>query len=91
MDPADKKHVLIVDDEPVILQVLRAVFESEPYAITTVESGLAAKEYIETIGCDILITDKNLPDISGLDLLQIAKETNPLTEVIIVTGYVDVT
>jgi C4-dicarboxylate-specific signal transduction histidine kinase len=85
--PSGVKHLLIVDDEPVILQILKAVFEDEPYRLTTAGSGTEALKVIEGEGCDLLITDKNLPDVSGLDLLRIAKQKNPIAEVIIVTGY----
>jgi C4-dicarboxylate-specific signal transduction histidine kinase len=82
------KHLLIVDDEPVILQILKAVFEDEPYKLTTASSGSEAQRILQGDACiDLLITDKNLPDVSGMDLLKIAKEKNPFTEVIIVTGY----
>lgn len=80
-------HLLIVDDEPVILQILRAVFEDQPYRVTTVASGQDARSVIEEQGCDILITDKNLPDVGGLELLRQAKDRDPSTEVIVVTGY----
>ncbi len=87
VEPARPAHLLIVDDERVILQILRAVFEDEPYRITTVATGNDARRVIEEQGCDILITDKNLPDLGGLDLLRLAKEQDPSTEVIVVTGY----
>jgi signal transduction histidine kinase len=82
-----RKHLLIVDDEPVILQILKAVFDDEPVRLTCVGSGNDAIRVLEEQGCDLLITDKNLPDINGLELLQRAKALNPFTEVIIITGY----
>ncbi|MAY79972.1 MAG: hypothetical protein CL930_04220 [Deltaproteobacteria bacterium] len=82
-----QKHLLIVDDEPVILQILKAVFDDEPVRLTCVGSGKDAQRVLEEQGCDLLITDKNLPDINGLELLQQAKEVNPFSEVIIITGY----
>ena len=81
------RHLLIVDDEPVILQVLRAVFEGEPYRITCAASGSEGRRILEEQGCDVLLTDKNLPDLSGLELLKLAKAQDPLVEVIILTGY----
>jgi len=81
------KHLLIVDDEPVILQILKAVFEDEPVRLSCVGTGADAKQIIEEQGCDLLITDKNLPDINGLELLRLAKEKNPFSEAIIITGY----
>ncbi|MFT4976234.1 MAG: C4-dicarboxylate-specific signal transduction histidine kinase [Myxococcota bacterium] len=88
-DPAPK-HLLIVDDEPVILQILKAVFENEPYRISCAANGREAKRIIEEQGCHLLLTDKNLPDISGLELLRLAKERDPTTEVIIITGYASI-
>ncbi len=82
-----RKHLLIVDDEPVILQILRAVFEDEPYRITCVGTGAAARKVLDEEGCDLLITDKNLPDVSGLELLRLVKQRTPLSEVIVITGY----
>jgi C4-dicarboxylate-specific signal transduction histidine kinase len=82
-----RKHLLIVDDEPVILQILKAVFDDEPVRLTCVGTGGDAVRVLEEQGCDLLITDKNLPDINGLELLQRAKAINPYTEVIIITGY----
>jgi two-component system NtrC family sensor kinase len=86
-ESAGKKHLLIVDDEPVILQILKAVFEDEPVRLTCVGNGNDAKRVLEEQGCDLLITDKNLPDINGLELLKLAKELNRFTEVIVITGY----
>jgi two-component system NtrC family sensor kinase len=86
-EPGRQKHLLIVDDEPVILQILKAVFDDEPVRLTCVGSGKDAQRVLEEQGCDLLITDKNLPDINGLELLQQAKEINPFSEVIIITGY----
>jgi len=86
-ESAGRKHLLIVDDEPVILQILKAVFEDEPVRLTCVGTGREATRVLEDQGCDLLITDKNLPDINGLELLKKAKELNPFTEVIVITGY----
>lgn len=86
--PAERrKHLLLVDDEPVILQVLKAVFEGEPYRLTSVANGRDALAIIATGNVDIIITDKNLPDVGGIEVLRAAKAREPLTEVIILTGY----
>jgi C4-dicarboxylate-specific signal transduction histidine kinase len=80
-------HLVIVDDEPVILQILKAVFEDEPYRLTLASSGHEALEAMQRDGVDLLLTDKNLPDINGLELLKAAKQVNADAEVIIITGY----
>jgi signal transduction histidine kinase len=81
------KRLLIIDDEPSFLILLRRIFQKSGYEIITSENGTQAKNIIENQGCDLIITDKNLPDISGMEILKLAKEANPITEVIILTGY----
>ena len=80
-------HILIVDDEPVILQILSAVFEGDAYTLSCVDTGAAALEILNTRGCDLLITDKNLPDLNGMALLHACKAHDPLAEVIVITAY----
>ena len=87
MQSSDKKHLLVVDDEPVILQILKAVFEEEPWRLTLAGTGSEARRILESERVDLLLTDKNLPDLSGIELLRIAKAREPLCEVIILTGY----
>ena len=70
MQPPRRKHLLVVDDEAIILEILRAVFEDEPYRLTTVMSGREALDVLADGGVDIVITDKNLPDVSGLEVLR---------------------
>jgi len=82
-----RKQLLLVDDEPVILQVLKAVFEDEPYRLTTASNGKDALAVIATSQVDLVITDKNLPDVGGIEILRAAKAKDPLAEVIILTGY----
>ena len=85
--PESTPHLVIVDDEPVILQILKAVFEDEPYRLTLASSGHEALAVMQRDGVDLLLTDKNLPDVNGLELLKAAKQVNPDAEVIIITGY----
>jgi len=84
---SQQKHLVIVDDEPVILQILSAVFEDGPWRVTTCASGQQALDVMDAQGVDLLITDKNLPDVSGLQLLEHCRAQNDLSEVIIITGY----
>jgi two-component system NtrC family sensor kinase len=87
LPPERRKQLLLVDDEPVILQVLKAVFEDEPYRLTTASNGKDALAVIATSQVDLVITDKNLPDVGGIEILRAAKAKDPLAEVIILTGY----
>lgn len=81
------KHLLIVDDEPVIRQILRAVFEGQPYRLSLVGTGRQALDLLRHEHVDLVLTDKNLPDVSGLEILRAAKEKDALCEVLVITGY----
>lgn len=81
------KHILIVDDESAILEVFRSLFCDDDYQLTFAETAFEAIRVLREETVDLVITDKNLPDASGLDVLKVAKEVRPITEVIIITGY----
>lgn len=87
MGDEPRKHLLIVDDEPVILQILETVFEDEPYELTLCANGTDALAVIRSRPVNVLLTDKNLPDVSGMELLTAIKAKDPIAEVIILTGY----
>lgn len=83
---SERDRLIIVDDEPVILNLLANVFRNEAYEVVTCPDGASALEAFAG-GVDVLLTDKNLPDIGGLELLQHARRHQPDCEVIIITGY----
>jgi C4-dicarboxylate-specific signal transduction histidine kinase len=86
-EDAERGRLIIVDDEPVILNLLRSVFDGESYDVLAFPDGRSALEAMEAGGVDVLLTDKNLPDIGGLELLRHAKRIQADAEGIIITGY----
>ena len=87
MEPSTRARLVVVDDEPVVLNLLAAMFDGE-HELETVRcsDGRAALAAMAQ-GVDILLTDKNLPDIGGLELARRARERVPDVEIIIITGY----
>jgi C4-dicarboxylate-specific signal transduction histidine kinase len=79
-------RLIIVDDEPVILRLLTTLFHDDPWELVACSDGAQAQREIEK-GVDVLLTDKNLPDVGGLALLAMAKQRQPDCEVLIITGY----
>ncbi|MBW2713526.1 MAG: response regulator, partial [Deltaproteobacteria bacterium] len=90
-DDGDKQvpSVLIVDDDPAIRRMLGNILRSEqPYTITEAEDGCTAKALLLERRFDVVITDLNMPKgMSGLDLLEWAKEHDPDGVWIILSGY----
>ncbi len=93
VDPSTSKgqgrpgRLLIVDDEPVILDLLASVFVGSPYEVLACDTGGKALAAMEDGGVDVLLTDKNLQDVGGLELIRRAREVTPDAECLIITGY----
>lgn len=78
---------LVIDDDRETLGLLKFQLESEGYVTITCERGEQGLEHIRDGEFDIILTDLNLPDISGIEMVRRSKEIAPLTEIIMVTGF----
>ena len=80
--------ILIVDDEPVILDVFRRFLEADGRTLVLAGSAREAIARAEEPGeLDVALVDKNLGDGSGLDVARALRRAKPDVEVILVTGY----
>jgi DNA-binding response OmpR family regulator len=86
-----KYSILLVDDDPFILTGVGQNLESEGYQVTTAESGEIALELLQNSVFDLVISDLVMDKIDGIQVLKAAKDINPETMVIILTGYGDMT
>lgn len=80
-------HILVVDDEPQIRDLLRTVLEREGYRVTVRAEAAAALDDVHRGTVTVLITDLKMPRMSGLELLQAAKAVQPDLGSILITGY----
>lgn len=80
-------NVLIVDDEEVIHQVLARVLKSSGYNLEFVTTGEEALGNVQEKEYNLLIVDKNLPGISGLEVMEDARLIDPELEFIVITAY----
>lgn len=81
--------VMLVDDEPLILEGLKNIIPWEQYGfnvLDTCRSGKQAMESFERNPVDLIITDINMPEINGLDLIE---KLNTCTKFIVLSGYQD--
>jgi signal transduction histidine kinase len=84
-----KRKTLLVDDEPGILKVLGISLADRGYEVLTAPSGEEALDIFKNFRPDIVLTDVKMPGMDGISLLQKIKETQPDTEVIMITGHGD--
>ena len=81
-----KNHLLIVDDEAEIRDLLGLFFTSQGYRVTSFASALEAVRSVQTDPPDLIISDLQLEDSDGLAMIDQLKATLPTTPVILLTG-----
>jgi two-component system, NtrC family, response regulator PilR len=79
-------HLLVVDDEPSISELLEISFRKEGHKVEVASNGQAAKRKLASQIFDIVISDICMPDMDGVSLLQYSKEVSPSTIFILITG-----
>ena len=75
-----KFMILIIDDDPVNLAIMRSIFGSDDYEIVTVTSSEKGLELLQHGNCDLVIIDAMLPYISGYALIQMIREQYSVLE-----------
>jgi signal transduction histidine kinase len=81
----DGPQILIVDDEPVIGDICSRALTN--CRVSQASDGRRALQLIDKTDFDLILTDVNMPDIGGIELLRTIKEKQPNQSVIIMTGY----
>ena len=84
-DPA--RVVLVVDDEPGIVESLTKIFQREGVHVLAATDGAAGLELLRKHRVGVLLTDLMMPRTTGMDLLKAAKTVAPETEVVLMTAY----
>jgi two-component system response regulator PilR (NtrC family) len=79
-------HLLIVDDERSICELLEISFRKEGHKVETATSGEAAKRLLASRIFDIVVSDICMPDMDGVELLRYSKEVSPASIFILITG-----
>ena len=80
-------HILIVDDELSMRELLELLFKREGYRVTCAENGTRAIALLEKHEFDLLLCDIRLGDITGLDVLRAAKKCRQNIVVIMISAY----
>src|SRR5687768_8343590 len=82
-------HLLLVDDDPEALEWLTELAKAEGFSVSQADSLRAARIHMSRLQPDLLLTDLNLPDGKGVDLVN-DLETRDSTEVVMITGHASV-
>lgn len=80
-------NVLLVDDDANILHGLARVLRHQPYQLYTARSGDEAMAILKSWNVDVIVTDEQMPGISGTDLLAWVATNYPNVVRIVLTGH----
>jgi CheY-like chemotaxis protein len=84
-----KLRVLVVDDEPMVRDVIRLYLGEDGHIVETAADGRDALEKFKAGQFDVVMTDRAMPEMSGDQLATKVKALNPLVPVILLTGFGD--
>jgi len=85
--PQEPQQLLLVDDDPIILNLLAEFVSSLGYQYRTAGDGLEAMSLLEQSSSTIVITDLMMPKMDGMELIRKIKKLWPETDVMAITGY----
>ena len=80
-------RILIVDDDPLVPRTLRILLRKQGHEVDTADHAEEALELVRSTPYHLIISDINMPEIDGFELLERVRQLRPDTEVILVTGY----
>ena len=81
-----RQQVLLVDDEQRIVDGLKRALRHEPYDVTGVASAREALAFIRHTQVDVIVSDEQMPGMTGTELLAVLREHHPETIGIMLTG-----
>lgn len=82
--------ILVIDDDVSFCSMLKTFLNKKGFETAGAFSFTEAEQLIKKQDFDLVLTDVRLPDSDGVKILQIIKEINPNTQVILMTGYTDI-
>lgn len=85
--PSDGCTVLFVDDEPHVVAGLRDALRKQPFTILTATSGAEALQTLVDTHVDVVVSDEQMPQMTGAEFLGIVRRKYPYTVRIVLTGH----
>lgn len=84
--PAFPARILVVDDEPIILETMSAVLESHGCVVRVAQDGFAGLKALRETLPDLIISDLRMPNMSGFEFLSIVRRRFPHIPIIAISG-----
>lgn len=88
--PSKKKHILVVDDDTRIRELISEYLQEQGYIITTAEDALTAEQALQLFHLDLLIVDVMMPVKTGFQFIQELRQSSYQTPAIMLTAMADI-
>lgn len=89
MHAAQAQRVLVVDDEPALLDALTTALERSGRTVVACRSFAQARQEVLDDGFDVLVTDVRLGAFNGIQLAVMARDKHPDMRIVVFSGYDD--
>ena len=83
----DPCHILVIDDEPIVCERLKALLEMDGHRVKTIVNPAEALRCLETRQFEIVISDIRMGEIDGIQILEKVLQQSRRSRVILITGY----
>ncbi len=81
------RRILCIDDDPDALRVLTEYLSLEGYEVVAAPDGASGIQMLAQVDVQLVITDLNMPGLSGMDVIEIVRKNYPGLQIMVVTGY----
>lgn len=86
MANGSKPQILVVDDEPCIRESLGMLLVASGYEVAEAEDGVSALSHLNRTVPDLILTDLNMPEMSGLELISHVRNRYPSISIVAMSG-----
>ncbi|MBI4711838.1 MAG: response regulator [Planctomycetes bacterium] len=84
-----KPNLMVVDDEPLIGELLTRYFTKNNYEVKYFANGKRALDYLKNNPVDLMMTDMRMPDMNGLEVVKASKSLRPEMPILVMTSHLD--
>ena len=86
MPTSARPSVLVVDDDPALLDSLKLLLEADGFAVTTAENGVRGLQAFRNRGPDIVLIDVMMPKLDGVESVRQMRRERPDAKIIVMSG-----
>ncbi|MGD1075640.1 MAG: response regulator [Thermodesulfovibrionales bacterium] len=83
----NRPRILVIDDEEIVRISCQKCLTPEGYEVDVASNGIEGMQMVQTTKYDLVLTDLKMPEMDGMEVIMKAKESQPGTRVIMMTGY----